>query len=106
MKLEMLVDSGADISVISYEIGLALGLQVAEGEIFKNAAGIGGVISYALRQISFTIDGHELAAPVAWVQNQYTKDIILGREIVFDQFNVEFKQADEEIIFRKREPAT
>jgi hypothetical protein len=29
--------------------------------------------------------------------------MILGREFVFDKFNIEFRQADEEIIFTKRE---
>lgn len=102
LQTEMLVDSGADISVISFDVGLALGLQTTEGEIFLSASGIGGIIYYALRQISFTIDNYTFDAPVAWVQNQYTKDMILGREVVFDMFNIEFKQADKEIIFKRR----
>lgn len=31
------------------------------------------------------------------------EEMIIGREIVFDMFDVEFKQRDEEIIFRRRE---
>lgn len=30
-------------------------------------------------------------------------DIIIGREVIFDAFDIEFKQADETIIFKKRE---
>ncbi len=29
--------------------------------------------------------------------------MLLGREVVFDKFSIEFRQADEEIIFTKRE---
>ena len=99
---EMLIDSGADISVISYDTGISLGLKETEGEVFEHAAGIGGVIAYAMRRIQFTIDNVQFEAPVAWVQNQYTKDVILGREVVFDIFDVEFKQKDRQIIFKRR----
>jgi Aspartyl protease len=105
LQLEMLVDSGADISVIPYDTGIALGLQSVEGEIFEQAAGIGGVISYALRKITLEIDGFPVLCPIAWIQNQYTRDLILGREVVFDVFDIEFKQKDEEIIFKKRADA-
>ncbi|MDX2133635.1 MAG: aspartyl protease family protein [Saprospiraceae bacterium] len=102
LVFDMLVDSGADISVISYDTGIALGLKETPGEILEHAAGIGGVISFALRRIQFSIDGYAFDAPVAWIQNQYTKDLILGREVVFDLFNITFKQADQAIIFQLR----
>lgn len=41
--------------------------------------------------------------PVAWLLEDDVEEMIIGREIVFDMFDIEFKQADEEIIFRKRE---
>jgi hypothetical protein len=33
-------------------------------------------------------------------------EMIIGREIVFDMFDIEFKQAVEEIIFKKRDDQT
>ncbi len=102
LHMEMLVDSGADISVIPFDTGLALGLQVVEGEILEQAAGIGGVISFALRQITIEIDGFEIQCPVAWIQNQYTRDIILGREVVFDKFDIEFRQTEKAVEFKWR----
>ncbi|TAG19550.1 MAG: hypothetical protein EAZ32_06315 [Cytophagia bacterium] len=33
-------------------------------------------------------------------------DIIIGREVIFDTFDVAFKQADEMIVFKKREVIT
>ena len=52
-----------------------------------------------------TIDGQTLMVPTAWIQNNIADVMLLGREVVFDKFNVEFRQADEEIIFTKREDA-
>lgn len=53
-----------------------------------------------------TIDGHTFIAPMAWLQNNKGgEQLLLGREVVFDKFNIEFRQADEEIIFTRREDA-
>ena len=47
-----------------------------------------------------TIDGHSFKAPVAWIQDENCKtEMILGREVVFDKFNIEFKQIKEKIFF-------
>jgi hypothetical protein len=38
-----------------------------------------------------------------WLQtNTDTEQLLLGREVVFDKFNIEFRQADEQIIFTWR----
>ena len=48
----------------------------------------------------FRSDGQTLMVPTAWIQNNVADVMILGREVVFDKFNIEFRQADEEIIFQ------
>ena len=101
-QLEMLVDSGADCSLVPLKIGEELGFKLAEAETMQVANGVGGSIEYVLRNVQFTIDGHSFSAPIAWVQNKNCSDTILGREIVFDLFDIEFKQAEEKIIFKKR----
>ena len=69
---------------------------------------IGG-IEYVLRDVEMTIDGHSFIAPVAWLQTKtggeqlLLEQLLLGREVVFDKFNIEFRQADEQIIFTCRE---
>ncbi|MEO8151415.1 MAG: aspartyl protease family protein [Bacteroidia bacterium] len=102
LKLKMLVDSGADISLLPLHTGLKLGFRHSPGEAILSASGIGGAISYILRNIEFIIDTHSFLAPVAWVQDNNCTDLILGREKVFDLFDITFKQADEEIIFKWR----
>jgi len=38
------------------------------------------------------------------MQTDAYQDVLLGREMVFDLFDVEFKQADEKIVLKKRTP--
>ncbi|MCP4347741.1 MAG: hypothetical protein GY795_19740 [Desulfobacterales bacterium] len=100
----MLVDSGADFSVISKKTGRDLGYALADAEQTLVAHGIGGTADYVLRNIEMTIEGHSFTAPVAWIQDDNCIDeMILGREIVFDKFNIEFRQAEEKILFYWRE---
>ena len=101
--LEMLVDSGADISTISLKIGEELGLQRIPSEVVGEAAGVNGTVEYLLRNVEMTVEGHTFIAPVAWLLEPQCEDLLLGREVVFDQFDIEFKQKDETIIFKKRE---
>ncbi len=98
-----LVDSGADISVISKDFGEKLGLNVSENETIFNANGVGGgILSYVERDLYIKINNTTIKIPVAWVQDDRYPEMIIGREIVFDAFDIEFKQADEEIIFKFR----
>ncbi len=99
----MLVDSGAELSLISREIGELLGFRLADGEILSDGTGIGGEIQYVTRGVDITIDGHNFKAPVAWLQTEIADaPLLLGREVVFDLFNVEFIQAEERIEFKWR----
>ncbi|KHD07706.1 hypothetical protein PN36_15910 [Candidatus Thiomargarita nelsonii] len=101
-SLKMLVDSGADFSLIPKDLGLILGYELAVAETLSQAEGIGGSVNYALRNIEIQLDSYTFTAPVAWMQTEAYQDVLLGREVVFDLFDVEFKQADEKIIFKKR----
>lgn len=99
----MLVDSGAELSLISFKIGQDLGYALADAESTLLAETIGGRVEYVLRNVEMTIDGHNLIAPVAWLQsNTGGEQLLLGREVVFDKFNIEFRPADEQIIFTWR----
>jgi Aspartyl protease len=99
----MLIDSGADISVITRSAGEELGLVFSKNDFTYEAGGVGGgIIQYILKQIEIQIDEHRLMIPVAWVLDENVNEMIIGRDKVFDEFDVEFKQKDEEIIFKKR----
>lgn len=102
-KLRMLVDSGADFCLMTKQLGLDLGYQIGVEEVMAKAEGIGGEVSYVLRQVEISIDGHTFNAPIAWLQTDGDVDYLLGREVVFDKFDIEFKQVEEQIIFKFRE---
>lgn len=100
----MLVDSGAELSLISLKFGQNLGYALADAEATLVAETIGGNVEYVLRNLEMTIDGHTFIATVAWLQTDPAgEQLLLGREVVFDRFNIEFRQADEQIIFTWRE---
>jgi hypothetical protein len=40
--------------------------------------------------------------PIAWLQTDDAVECLLGREVVFDNFDIEFKQRDRQIIFKYR----
>ncbi|WP_166482699.1 hypothetical protein [Scytonema sp. UIC 10036] len=68
------------------------------------AEAIGGRVEYVLRNVEMTIDEYSFLAPVAWLQTGTGgEQLLLGREVVFDKFDIEFRQADEKILFKWRE---
>ncbi|MEG3862559.1 retropepsin-like domain-containing protein [Microcoleus sp. herbarium12] len=100
----MLVDSGAELSLISFKLGQDLGFALADAESSLLAETVGGRVEYVIRNIEMTIDGHGFIAPVAWLQtNTGGEQLLLGREVVFDRFNIEFRQAEEQVLFTWRE---
>lgn len=103
LEERMLIDSGADISVISKQTGIDLGLSVLLEDYQQSAEGVGGgTINYLTKVIQIEIDNHPLSVPVAWLLDDDFDEMIIGREVIFDVFDIEFKQADEEIIFKLR----
>jgi hypothetical protein len=103
ISVSMVVDSGADFSVISHNMGKNLGLTLAEAEQTLPAQGLGGSADFVLRSLTMTIDRHTFIAPVAWLQDNNCIEEIMGREVVFDKFNIEFRQAEEQMIFTWRD---
>ena len=100
VTVAMLVDSGAEISLITNKVGTDLGYALADAESTLLAETIGGTVEYVLRNVEITIDNHAFIAPVAWLQTDTGgEQLLLGREVVFDRFNIEFRQAEERIIF-------
>jgi hypothetical protein len=98
-----LVDSGADVSVLPLEFGQQLGFTLAPNELHQQAVGVGGTVDIVLRSAVVKLDEVTTTIPVAWVQDSTFTDVILGRAVVFDLFDITFKQAEETIIFVSRQ---
>ena len=95
----MLADSGADISIVKHSLGIELGFRLDPAEDPITLHGIGGTVEGFRRNVTMTIAGHTFEAPVLWAQTDNVP-AILGREVVFDLFDIEFRQADRRVIFR------
>ena len=86
----MLIDSGADFSVIAHKTGLDLGFRLADAEQTLPAYGIGGTVDYVLRKIKLTINGIHFMAPIAWLQDEGIDEMIIGCTPKFFALNIYF----------------
>jgi Aspartyl protease len=98
----MVVDSGSEVSLIDRELGYLLGLTLLPEEVLQTGEGVGGEIQYVNRSLNFTIDGRAFKAPVAWLISDVAAPLLLGREVVFDLFDIKFVQAEKRIEFEWR----
>jgi len=85
ITVAMLVDSGADVSVLSPQIARILGLKIKGGErrIFR---GIGGTMVAYLHQIPITIGDLTMTLPVAIPLREVTN--LLGRMGILDTCSI------------------
>ncbi|PSB41202.1 hypothetical protein C7B77_27625 [Chamaesiphon polymorphus CCALA 037] len=102
-NIYMVVDSGSEVSLIDRELGYLLGMTLLPEEIPRTGEGVGGEIQYVNRSLDLTIDGRAFKAPVAWLISDIAPaPLLLGREVVFDLFDIKFVQAEKRIEFEWR----
>ena len=99
-KVEMLVDSGADVTYIPFQIGERLGYVKSVGESTLTALGVGNEVSYLIRENKVQIENVEMTIHLLWGQNEGISDILLGRLDIFDHFDVTFSQHRGKVIFK------
>jgi len=94
-ETSMIVDSGADITVLSKRMGDIMGVDVEKGEekIFRGI--VGELIAYVHR-IPLFIDGRELEVRVAFALAEVPN--LLGRLDIFRNFEISFRK-EEDICF-------
>ncbi len=91
------IDSGADITLIPYTLGLKLGFRISE-EI-TNLHGVRGIgLPVEVRKVKMRIGNVELEPRVAWALIEEAPPL-LGRLDIFDKFNITFKEREGKIIF-------
>ena len=100
IEAEMLVDSGADITFINYNTGISIGFTRTLGDKIEQAEGVGGDVPHILKNIEVEIDGYRFQVEVGWCIDEDIDDLLLGRQDVFDFFNVEFRQSESRIVFK------
>jgi len=91
------VDSGADYTLIPYRMGRFLGLErIASG--IREMGGIGGVIAIRFAIVPMMIEAHQFNCTIAWAQIDRVP-LLLGREDVFENFDITFQQRNKKTIF-------
>jgi len=106
LKVIALLDSGADETVIPYDLAEVLGLTARE-PVFETG-GIGGSVKVKATHFSFIVQGNREKYPLqirALIVQDKEADIplILGRHGFFEQFHIMFKQDEEKIVLKKRQ---
>lgn len=101
-EVKMLIDSGADITLIRKSRGEDLGLALPSQDEIQFLGGIAGSAPVVYRKIEMKIEDVTFLARVAWAQAEHVPSV-LGRLDVFDKFDIEFKQSDRKILFKLRQ---
>ncbi|MDO8724534.1 MAG: hypothetical protein Q7J35_00520 [Candidatus Methanoperedens sp.] len=91
-ELSMLVDSGADISILSKRIGDIMGLDVEQGEAKVFRGIVGELIAY-VHEIPLFINGKEVETRVAFALSEVPN--LLGRLDIFKNFEINFRKEEE-----------
>lgn len=91
------VDSGADYTLIPYRMGRFLGLDGIATEV-KEIGGIGGVVAVRFAIVPMKIEAHQFDCPIAWAQIERVP-FLLGRDRVFEHFDITFRQRNKKTIF-------
>jgi len=96
----MYIDSGADLTMLPFGAGLALGFRQRAGERIREIRGVsGGGVSYMIRRITLELDGVRLAARIAWALIEEVP-FLLGRMDIFRRFEIVFREANRTVLFR------
>lgn len=93
------IDSGADVGLIPLSLGKLIGLSVDKRKI-EQIGGISGSIPVVYHQIQMKIGSNQLSVKIGWALVEKVPPL-LGRENVFDFFNVTFQQKKRIIIFER-----
>lgn len=94
------IDSGADVTLIPLSLGKLLGLDATKGEI-ERIGGISGSIPVVYLPVRIRIGTVELPIKLGWALVERVPPL-LGRDGVFDRFEITFRQRVGEILFNPR----
>ena len=101
VEVSMLIDSGADISMIPFSFGKALGFKQKETDIISEVQGISGAgVPYIVKKVNFILNKKPLNVRIAWALVEEVP-ILMGRLDIFDKFKIIFDQRKSWIVFEE-----
>jgi len=96
LNIFMLLDSGADLSLIPYSVGETIGLEL-DIENRSEVQGIGeGSVPYILTTVKLKIEEVEIPIRMGWALIEEVP-FILGRLDIFKKFSIEFREFENKI---------
>ena len=98
LLVRFLVDTGADTTLVTWQTGQYLGLVVSPDESPYSLGGISGSLPCYLRNLEVELGDQRFLCPVMWALSDDLPNL-LGREVVFDRFHIEFRQSERRIVF-------
>ncbi len=104
IEVLMLIDSGADISLLPASIAELIGLQL-DMKNQREVYGLGeGGVPYVLSPVTLRIRDVETSVRVAWA---LAEDVpfVLGRLDVFRRFAIEFREFENRVVLTERQEA-
>lgn len=91
------IDSGADITLIPFSLGIKLGFEPTKDILeLHGVRGIG--LPVEIRRVSMRIGDIELNPRIAWALVEDAPPL-LGRLDIFDRFEITFKEKERVIVF-------
>ena len=99
VEVSMYIDSGADITMIPFRFGKALGFrQKSSDEIFEIKGVSGSGVPYIVKRAKIFLNNKRLNARLAWALIEEVP-LLLGRMDIFPKFKVIFDESQKTIIF-------
>lgn len=99
VNILMLLDSGADMSILPYSVGETLGLEL-DIKTRSEVQGIGeGAVPYVLGRVDLRIGDIALQARIGWALIEEVP-FLLGRLDVFRELAIEFREFENKIVIK------
>jgi len=101
VEIPMYIDSGADISMIPFHFGRALGFKQEENDTIQEIKGVSGAgVPYILKEATLVLNGKRLKVRIAWALVEEVP-MLMGRMDIFDKFRVIFDERNGWIDFEE-----
>jgi len=101
VEIPMYVDSGADVSMIPFRFGRALGFTQEREDTIQEIKGVSGAgVPYILKEVTLVLNGKRLKVKMAWALVEEVP-MLMGRMDIFDKFRVVFDERNGWIDFEE-----
>ncbi len=106
-KMNALIDSGSDRTIcfldpFGYQLGVGDDLEGEPDEL----RGLSGTEKAFPKHIDIWVGEHRLNVPIFWIVRPFKinedYEMILGRKIIFDNFDIVFRQKEKKVYFYKK----